>query len=624
MFRSVTTNSSSFLPLAICSCYVRSFLSLRLYINYISAFCLCQDHLRRQDLSFRDEHFRMTEEQRADVTTKTPTKGNGVSVKVEQTEVVETPEKPVNLTRERPMFHRQAESGFKKIKTDLNKSVQIAIAAVSAWGAHPNELKAEDRSLLAFCRVLQFRLEAGFRCLDQPADIVQLVPDSSICSEGAAADSKVGGAESSAVASQSGLTGEDKTKDSENYRKNLTFEAFLEEARTHQQKFWKDDVKSVYPLSQVASSLIDEILECQDTAKFLELKKRWAQIQPIYLDICKGIKQSADDAVKHMKVKVAESVRDKKRKSDMATKDQLNKVREEAKAAADAIKKRKTEHLSQTPALFTTTWPEAAAPLAKQVASLSSLPTEDWEKPWIKLGSELADELSLLLGDAKVSKTLTTWGGQYKKSMSTAKLSSVTFPIDSKSGLDSVNAFFKGIIGDHEANIGSVKGGDAFMEAGWLFGCSAEMKNVGFNSNHASIIKVLVVGEIRHLMLEWSSFKPAIVKIIGEGADKLSPDEILEKFKSMDEAKVIELHKHGCNMFQCVLRKDDVLYVPTGWLSIEVAANQTLIYGIRKSFFKKGCYAPYKDAIEIVRAQGGKSLARMEQICDVLKPPALS
>ncbi len=593
-------------------------------ILYVSALCLCQDHLRRQDVSFRDEHFRMTEEQHADVSAKTPVKASSAQVKVESVPVDETPEKPVNLTRERSIFHRQAEGGVKKIKTELSKIVQIALAAVSAWRAHPSDLKAEDRSLLAFCRVLQFRLETGFRCLDQPADIVQLVPDSSICSGGAAADSKAGGAESSAVASQSGLTGEDVMKDAENSRKNLSFEDFLDEGRTQQQKFWKDDVKYVYPWSEVSSSLIDQILECQDTAKFLELKKQWAQIQPIYMDICKGIKQSADDAVKHMKVKVAESVREKKRKNDMATKDELNKVREEAKAAADAIKKRKTEHLAQTPALFTTTWPEAAAPLVNQVASFTNLPTEDWEKPWIKLGTSLADELSLLLGDAKVAKTLTTWGGQYKKSMSTAKLSHVTFPIDARSGLDSVNGFFKGIIGDQEANISAVKGGDAFMEAGWLFGCSAEMKNVGFNSNHASIIKVLVVGEIRHLMLEWSSFNPAILKLIGDGADKLSTEEILEKFKAMDEAKFVELHKHGCNMRQCVLRKQDVLYVPTGWLSIEVAANQTLIYGIRKSFFKKGCYAPYKDAIEIVKAQGGKSVSRMEQICDVLKPPSLS
>ena len=35
------------------------------------------------------------------------------------------------------------------------------------------------------------------------------------------------------------------------------------------------------------------------------------------------------------------------------------------------------------------------------------------------------------------------------------------------------------------------------MEAAWLFGCSAEMKHVGFNTNHAGLIKVLAVGEVR-------------------------------------------------------------------------------------------------------------------------------
>ena len=587
-------------------------------------FCLpcCQDHLRRQDLGFRDEHLQITSDQHADVAMRTPVKapGEGLGhVKSEAEDKLETPEKPVNMTRERPVFHRTAEAGLRKMKAELSKVMQTGVAATVAWRAHPNDLRSSDRALLAFCRVFQFRYEAGHRCMGSPEDIVQLVPDNSLCSGDSAAGSA--GADDSSCALTDGMTDAQKTKVQEalDARKKLSFEDFLKENRSKQQKFWDGEHSALVPLA-VLESIVEKILETHEVGAFLEFKKQWANAQLCMQTFTKGIKQSADDLVKHMKVKVAEAAREKKRKAEDDAKAQLQKIREEAKTAADAIKKRKTQHEKVCPALFTASWDEHAAEAVKATDDPLALKDGDWASPWIMVNSEKSEAMKECIGGTALSRSLTSWGGQYKKSMAQAKLHHVTYPLDAKTGLNEVNALFESCTGDErKVDISNVKGGSAFMEAAWLFGCSAEMKQVGFNTNHAGLIKVLAVGEVRHLLLEWQSFLSAFQESLGEGSDSLSPEELFEKFKDVDETKLVELAKRGAKMVQCILKKHDILFVPTGWVTVEVSCDCTLIYGFRKSVFVKGSYDAYSKAVGIVKNAGGKSVTRMEQILEALK-----
>lgn len=585
--------------------------------------------MARQDLSFRDEHFQINGDQHGDVAMRTPVKGpsspgDAVNQKPEGEEL-ETPQKPVNITRERPIFHRTADAGLRKIKAELSKSMQAAEAAVVAWRAHPNDLKTSDRALLAFCRVFQFRLEAGHRCSGSPEDIQQLVPDNSLCSGGSTAGSaggKEGSINDSSCAWTDGMSDADKTKVKEavDARKQIDFETFLQEGRSKTQKFWDGDHSALVPLGEL-DALVDKILETSDVTAFLDLKKQWTTAQTCMQTFSKGIKQAADDLVKHMKVKVAENAREKKRKADAEAKSQLQKIKEEAKSAADAIKKRKTQSEKVCRALFTATWDESAAPQVKGTDDPENLQANEWAAPWIIVNSEKSEAVKECVGGAALSRALTSWGGQYKKSLAQAKLQQVTYPLDAKNGLNEVNNLFSSLVkDDRKVDISDVKGGSSFMEAAWLFGCSAEMKHIGFNSNHAGLIKVLAVGEVRHLLLEWKHFRTVFVQTLGDGADSLSAEDLFEKFKeAADENKIIELAKRGANMRQCTLKKHDILFVPTGWVSVEVSSDCALICGFRKSLFLTGSATAYGEALEIVKAGGGKSVARMEQILEKLK-----
>ena len=111
----------------------------------------------------------------------------------------------------------------------------------------------------------------------------------------------------------------------------------------------------------------------------------------------------------------------------------------------------------------------------------------------------------------------------------------------------------------------------------------------------------------------------AFQESLGDGSDGLSPEDLFEKFKEADENKIIELYKRGANMLQCILKKHDILFVPTGWVTVEVSSDCTLIYGFRKSVFLKGSAESYSTAVDIVKGGGGKSVTRMEQILEKLK-----
>lgn len=394
-------------------------------------------------------------------------------------------------------------------------------------------------------------------------------------------------------------------------RRQVTFEEFLQEHRASKEKFWEGETEHVMCLGD-AWAFLDQILDAQDTATFLGLKRKWNLAEKALGQIVKGVKQSADDLTRHMKVKVSENNRAQKRKAEEQDKQALQKVKDDAKAAADAIKKRK-QSAEAVPALFTASVPDNVAQRVSHLDSLAQVAETQWRHdfPW---KCPMCDSLKMVLGEGKVQKALATWGSQYKRTLAQTKLDQVTFPFEEKSGLRDVNGVFADIVKATELpDISGVPGGKAFTSAAWLFGCHVDMKAVGFTPNHAALVKLLAVGEVRRILVEWSSFKDAI----GEFS---SIEEVLTKFKKMDQDGLKDLAAKGVVMRQCLLQKQEVLYIPMGWLSVEVACPSPFIYGIRKSFFIKSKGKVYEESIEVAKSMEGtgKSVERMGKILETM------
>jgi hypothetical protein len=417
-----------------------------------------------------------------------------------------------------------------------------------------------------------------------------------------------------------GYTGADgaNKKESDEDRKKITFEDFMSEQRTMTQKFWDGHPSDVMPFEQV-QTLMENILDTQEPAKFLEFKKQWQSCERAFHQIAKGAKQSADDTMRHMKVRLAASTREKKRKADQDAKAELQKVREDAKAAADLIKKRKQCNEDKVDPLYTV---NISAEVAAEVCKMDpkDLSQTTWRLSW-PWKIEASDSAQVCVSKAKLSKTLSFWGAQYKKTMAQSKLTQVTYPVEEKTGLAEVTAFFEDIIPiADKPDITGVPGGKAFMDSAWLFGCSNDMKQTGFLLNHAALHKMLVVGEVRHVLFEWKSLVVGVKKIKEQAgkSDDLSTDDVLAFLMNVDEANLTLLFKHGANIRQCSLAKLEVLFIPMGWLCVEISFSNSFIYGIRKSVFVKGLASEYEGAIQRVEA-AGKSVDKMKSILDILK-----
>lgn len=261
---------------------------------------------------------------------------------------------------------------------------------------------------------------------------------------------------------------------------------------------------------------------------------------------------------------------------------------------------------------------ETAVPLVYKL-KLEEMQQAAWRAnfPWvIKSGG---DSANLLLADTTLQRTLSFWGSQYKKTMAQSKLQQVTYPVDDKAGLEVVNKFFGEIIpADERPDICKVAGGKAFMEAAWLFGCSSDLKQTNFTPNNAALLKMLVVGEVRHILIEWKSLVAAFKKM--HSGEELSTETVLDKLSTVDDENVTAeiLFKHGATMRQCALSKLEVMFIPMGWLCVEIAGHSSFIYGLRKSCFVKGSVPQYEDAIHRTKT-AGKSVERMESILEILK-----
>ena len=558
-------------------------------------------HLTRQDMSFSSDLFNMTDEQHTDVHQVTPKKSKP-SAPGPTEEVLVTPEKTkeVNLTRERPMLHRQMETGMNKLRNELAKQLGTMSQVQEAWQKHPSELKSKDRAALQFLRIYQFRFEVIARLAGAADAITKLVPDGKpSAAEGVANPSSPGSA-------MTGLTQEELNKAAAESMK-MEFKDFLAQEFVASQKFWEGDgLCTLDSLRQVQETVLD----CATAEEFLQSKKTWQDAEKAIHVCIKGTKVSCDDVVKHLKSMVTEDKRQKKRKQSQDEKEALKKARMEATEKVAEIKSRKAAG-APIPSLFTASVDTLERVGTYAAADLASGREDIWRSPW-KL-AEKHDALTEALGDAAVQKSLTAWGAQYKRMQIQAKLDTVTVAMQEGKGKEVMAKLFESLTKkDDITDVSSVPGGSGFMSACWLYGSAAELKAVGVLPNHSCMMKLLVSGEVRHIFVRAKDLLGVLykTKVIESEHDLPSA---LGHLQGLDAAGLMDLCKSGVNILETTQHKGELLFVPMGWVVVEIANPSVHLFGVRKSFMLRSSKDDYELFMKIVTARG-QNTDRMKQI----------
>ena len=176
------------------------------------------------------------------------------------------------------------ESSTRRINADFTKIMNLGKAAFEAYRNHPQELRTADRALL-----LHFRYETGCRCQHQLQDIVQMVPDASMCSvEPSGNPSLETGVAAAPSTPGSMMTGGDQMgADLLARRQALEFGDFLKEARAMKNKFSDGQVTEL-PTVMSVKDIRDKVIERRDRRdpkEFLELKNHWQLSEKILQEV---------------------------------------------------------------------------------------------------------------------------------------------------------------------------------------------------------------------------------------------------------------------------------------------------------------------------------------------------
>ena len=345
-------------------------------------------------------------------------------------------------------------------------------------------------------------------------------------------------------------------------------------------------------------SCIPKVLDVNTAEAFLQCKQQWTKAEKAAKQLTASFKSAVDDLQKHLKSVIAEDTRAKKREANQKEKEELRKVKQDAQLAAADIKKRKLQADENKCTLFSADFKNVPKVDIIKEENIVNMDGNAWAKPWFM---EQCASLDLTLIETPVQRSLAQWGAQYKKAQATAKIDAVTFPAQEKHGKEELVALFQKLHPDNmRVDVSSVPGGASFSTQCWMCGCLSALKSVATLPNHSCLVKAQVAGDVFHVMSQLESLLALFYKkkIIADQHDLMKAIEHLQTLKEED---LDALMHDGAKIVQATLKPRQVLYVPTGWLLMEMALPSVHLYGIRKSLFLSPSVMPLKCQRQVAR-----------------------
>jgi len=151
----------------------------------------------------------------------------------------------------------------------------------------------------------------------------------------------------------------------------------------------------------------------------------------------------------------------------------------------------------------------------------------------------------------------------------------------------------------------------------WQFGLAPNFPYASLTPNSASTIRILCQGNLHIYAMEASKLVAAM-RLAHPGCD-VDGTKAAGWAKQLDGAALQKLGQ-AMPVWYHMAKPDEVVYVPTGFMTIERADNGPLIYGVRKSllFDTPAAVKNYSQAIQLI-AQGGGNTDNMEKIKKLFK-----
>ena len=228
--------------------------------------------------------------------------------------------------------------------------------------------------------------------------------------------------------------------------------------------------------------------------------------------------------------------------------------------------------------------PLLKANLSEFAAVCDGSMTASMDAPWV-LSRHVA--ITAWADNSKVAMSLANFGSQYRKSLDPVH-GKGQLPMFKQDAKEETDHMFKQILGkvskqlaffnvnspDTEADTTNII--KSVTEKTFLYGVEPSRASVGGTPHGMGIVKLMAAGSMKHVLIHQQSYIKALGRLPSKGGLKAD----LEKL-TLQEAKL--LMNSGCRIQGVQVEPKEMLFIPTGWSSMEISVQGALVYGVRKS-----------------------------------------
>ena len=213
------------------------------------------------------------------------------------------------------------------------------------------------------------------------------------------------------------------------------------------------------------------------------------------------------------------------------------------------------------------------------------------------------EALQVWMADKEISSIMTAYASNHKKQQDFKESQRTQTPLvkGKKANAD----LFKVLTPQDCVDVTEMPGGSSFMKATWLWGFGVDMEKTVLLPQCAAMIRFVFAGTIEVFgmpitdALRHATPDPEVPR--GKG--------LLTTFPTWTTAEVKTLLESGNPVHYAKVESGTALYVPQGWILLEVAKEGPLVFGMRKSFVVGSPVAVdnMKACVEVVKNNGGDS-----------------
>ena len=346
---------------------------------------------------------------------------------------------------------------------------------------------------------------------------------------------------------------------------------------------------------------------------FLESKAQWARSVATAKQFFKELIKAASDMTAHIKSLEVKANNDKQAALRKEQKDELERVKREAAAAAEQIRNAQKKTPVTKASLYQIDLTVDRVPCMKELtADDFLLPNND--TPFILKGSHRAQ---LYLAGKATSKALTSFASQYKQTKECKECGRAPYPLQPKYGKEEAAEFMSDYI-ERPLDLATVEGGTAFCEGVWFFGYQPGNEKIAVPHNCAATCKILACGRIHVTLVNVVSLHKYITDNRLENYATIK--QLVDTAEGWTENTVDALRAAGVEMLQAQMEPNNVIVIPMGWLIMEKAdPSSQLVYGVRKSWMtntdkSRAAYKIFRDLF----AAEGRNITRMDAILKLM------